>query len=121
LHAIEIPQQNPASPQNPALKVKPGALKPAKPVLPLTTTGQIREMLCEDHEVMIVTSAGESFRVFPTVSIAGQAVHGNADIVRLCRAHLCSNQTIRVRGDRGNVGGRAVISHASITPVSRCH
>lgn len=112
VQADQIPQQ-----QVPNVKLKPGAIKPQAPkVLPITVQGTIRELLCEDNEVLVQTQAGQSYRVFPTVAIAGQPIRRHADIMRLCRQHLRSNQAVTVRGERANVNGQNAIARASVTP-----
>ena len=109
--ADQVPQQVPN------IKLKPGALKaPIPKVLPITIQGTIRELLCEDNEVLVRVQGGQSYRVFPTVAIAGQPIRQHADIMRLCRQHLRFNQAVTVSGERANLNGHDAIARASVTP-----
>lgn len=109
----QIPQQ-----QTPKVKLNTDAVKKVKApkVLPVTVSGRITELLCEDNEILVQTNAGQSYRVFPTVAIAGQPVRNQGDIRRLCNQHLRFNQNVTVRGERTTINGRNAIARGSVTP-----
>lgn len=112
LQAAQNPQY-----QVPNVKLKPEALKPIAPkVIPVTVRGKIKELLCEDNEILVKTKTGQNYRVFPTVAIAGENIRNQGDIRRLCRQHLRVNQSVTVRGERATINGRNAIARASVTP-----
>lgn len=107
-------------PEIPPIHLKPDAkiMQPPREIR-ITIQGPIRELLCEDNEILVEDSATRrEYRVFPTEMIAGTRIRQHADISRLCRQHLRHNQTVRVSGVPATVAGRRALSRATVTPIN---